>query len=152
MFLLMVAAEVATPSWHLTETVDPITDRSVAMATVTQGEGRLAIGCTIGSQGKIGAIAVFPDYLAYPGDVAGVDVRFDKEPAYRVSASFNRKQVQIRPAKAAEEFVGKLRQAKRVVLQTDSYDGRTYSVIFALPESSEALDRVLATCDGFADS
>lgn len=151
MFLFLAAAHVAAPEWRLTESVDPITDRTVAMATVDQGKGRLGIGCTIGSQGKIGVVAVFPRYLARTGEVAGVDVRFDTDPAYRVSALFNQAQVQIRPAKVAEEFVSKLRSARRVVLQTDSYEGQTYSVIFTLPESSAALDRVIAGCSGFAD-
>lgn len=148
--LLAIALQVAPVAWRLDETVDPITDRRMAVARLAQDGAQIAIGCSAESTGNAGVAIGLGRYLSSDG-TAGMAVRFDGGEPERMLVSYFGRHVEITRASDAARFAGMLGQSRRVVVQIGDSDGRLHNAIFDLPERGAELGAALAQCGPFGN-
>lgn len=139
---------ILPPLWHVQQSVDPISDRRDVMAVINQNGNRLAIGCSVETNGAATVLFESSAHLAITG-VGAMAFRFDGRQAQRATVIFSGRQIQIERATESSRFVDQLLRSTRLVIQVFDYNGVAHNAVFDLPANQDSVRSALAACGPF---
>lgn len=140
---LLLAASAA--AWLVTDYKDPITDQPERTASFEYAGTGIHVTCApkFGKRGKFTSIQVSTrDYLGSDG-LAVVHFRFDDGKPDFGLWHFDRKSVST---DLPDEFIEKMRTARKLTLRIVDYRDHPYDIIFQLPQDFSPVDRVYLPC------